>query len=142
MVGLIFLAPLTYWYITIPEMFYILVAANSCGEAMMGLYMLGLVAYFFAFAINPMGTMTVAGLLIAIHFLVHLIFGQKDQYYEPSIPSGYTNQLDEEAGDGFHSYISGFEYRDYNKHEDSFCPYCGSDNTDDNHCYDCDKDHF
>ena len=123
MLFMIFLAPLMYWYITIPEILYIIHAmirsAATNGEPMF--YGVGLAVYYVAFISNQKGTIAVTAVLILIDFLLHRqVTATSTEYYVPSTKSTW-DPLDPTD-----------PYND--------CPDCGSGDTDGNHCYDCDED--
>lgn len=126
MVTLLFLAPLVYWYITIPEILYIFFAgiwSVAKGEVWGELYLIGLAVYYTMFLFHPVGTMAVTGILILIHLVWHVYLGftGKTGNYVPDYTESDITHGDNQIFDS--------------------CPYCGSSNTDGNHCYDCGEDY-
>lgn len=120
----VFLYPLMYWYITIPEILYIIYAglrSVARGTGMGEIYFIGLAIYYSTFIWNQTGTMIVTAALILIDIICHAHAGRTEQagYSDPAYIHHDTNEED-------YGYDS--------------CPYCGSGDTDGNHCYECDED--
>lgn len=121
----VLLYPILYcWYIAIPETVYILYAGfrsvtyNGPAE----LYFIGLVVYDCACISNPNVTMAVTAVLIAIDILLH-----RGKTIKNAPLSGVSYDYDpQDPYDPANPYNS--------------CPYCGSGDTDGNHCYGCDED--
>ena len=123
MMMLLFLAPLVYWYITVPEIIYIIYAMlrSVANDGVPTLYGIGLAVYYVAFATNPKSTMIIAAILIVIDFMLHRgITIRNAPYY---VTTSYSHDESDQNSYGYND-----------------CPYCGSGDTDGNHCYDCDED--
>ena len=113
----IFMAPLIYWYITIPEILYIIYAGfrSVANDGPAQLYFISLSLYFCTFIADQKLTMAVTAVLIVIDFLLHRHWAVNNtHHYTPSSRKTWSSCDD--------------------------CPYCGSSDTDGNHCYNCGKD--
>ena len=124
----VFLYPLMYWYITIPEILYIIYAglrSVARNTGMGEIYFIGLAIYYATIIWNQTGTMAVTAVLIVIDIIWHANNGSVKQtsYAAPAYTHHDTQDTNEE-GYGYDS-----------------CPYCGSGDTDGNHCYDCDGEY-
>ena len=123
----VFLAPLMNWYITVPEIFYIIYAffrgaVHDSISAQM--YLWGLVLYYPAYLFNPTGTMVVTAILILVDFIYHIHLKHHPSRYAYLFKNDYT-------------YDSSKYWDDDDDHS---CPACGSGDYDGNHCYTCHKD--
>ena len=125
MIIAVFLYPLIYWYITVPEILYIIYAglrSVARGTGMGELYFIGIAIYYAMFIWNQTGTMAVTAVLIVIDIIWHA-----------------NADCVEQIGYSAPAYI----HHDANEEDYSYgsCPNCGSSDTDGNHCYDCDEDY-
>lgn len=121
----VLLYPILYcWYIALPETLYMLyggfrsVAYDGPAE----LYFIGLVVYDGFCIAHPIETMAATAVLIAIDIYLH-----RGKTIRNAPVTGVTHKYDPlDPFDPANPYNS--------------CPYCGSGDTDGNHCYSCDED--